>query len=363
VRVLHLPAAGCGNPWALATAERRMGLHSDVLVTAQDPYGYPAGINLHLERARSKYERYWRLALAFLRIRNRYDVFHFNSGTALLNFPHRGLHHLELPMYPRGKKLFVTFSGCDARQKYPTISRTAVSACRDEHCYGGVCNSGEKDRQRRAGIAKMARHVRHCWAQNPDLLRFLPAGQSSFLPYAVALADGDRTGWREPGRRLRIVHAPTQRAAKGTAHILAAVQRLERSHPGAFDFSLVENTAHRDALKRYADADLVIDQVLVGWYGNLAVEAMLMHKPVIARIDRDDLRFVPPRMAMEVPEAIIDAGPDSLYPVLARCVEARAWLKQRALAGQAYAQRWHDPGFVASLTVRRYEQSLDEPIA
>ena len=32
----------------------------------------------------------------------------------------------------------------------------------------------------------------------------------------------------------------------------------------------------------YAQADLVVDQVLIGWYGALAVETMAMGKPVIA---------------------------------------------------------------------------------
>ena len=343
-------------------AQRQMGLHSDVLVTVQDPFGYPAGTNLHLESVNSRYERYWRLGRAFLQIRSRYDVFHFNSGTALLNFPQHGLHHVELPLYPRNKKLFVTYSGCDARQKFTTVSRTSISACHNQDCYGGVCNSGEKDKQRRAGISKMARYVSHCWGQNPDLLRFLPAYKSSFLPYAVTITESEQRDWREPDRKLRIIHAPTQREAKGTAHILAAVERLGTSHPDTFEFSLVENTSHREALKRYADADLVIDQVLVGWYGNLAVESMLMHKPVVARIAREDLCFVPAQMAMDLTEAIIDASPDTLYPVLVRCVEDRGWLKERALAGQTYARRWHDPGFVASLTVEQYQRSMEEPL-
>lgn len=362
MKVLHLPAAACGNAWSLAMAERQKGLSSDVLVTALDPFGYPAGWNLHLESVHTRLERYWRLGKAFLQVRRRYDVYHFNSGATLLNFPQRGLHHLDLPFYPQGKKLFATYSGCDARQKYLTIARTSISACHNEHCYGGVCNSGEKDDQRRAGIAKMARHVSHFWAQNPDLLRFLPPDKTSFLPYAVDLAGLHRFDWREPGRKLRILHAPSQRDAKGTAHVLAAVARLEASHPGEFEFSLIENTPHQEAIKRYADADLVIDQVLVGWYGNLAVEAMLMHKPVIARIAKEDLIFVPSRMATEVAEAVIDANPDSLYPVLARCVEDRGWLKRHALAGREYARRWHDPGFVASLTVRQYQRSMDDRV-
>jgi len=104
-----------------------------------------------------------------------------------------------------------------------------------------------------------------------------------------------------------------------------------------------------------ARIDLVIDQIVIGWYGALAVEVMKMGKPVVARIAIEDLRFIPNAMASDVQEAIINADPDSIYDVLVRCIEDRAFLRQQSKAGLEYVHQWHDPKYVAGLTKERYE--------
>ena len=38
---------------------------------------------------------------------------------------------------------------------------------------------------------------------------------------------------------------------------------------------------------RYAAADLVVDQLNVGWYGLFSIEAMALGKPCIVRLDAD----------------------------------------------------------------------------
>ena len=40
------------------------------------------------------------------------------------------------------------------------------------------------------------------------------------------------------------------------------------------------------ALKIYEEADIVIDQVLIGWYGGFGVEVMKMGKPLAVYIRR-----------------------------------------------------------------------------
>ena len=64
---------------------------------------------------------------------------------------------------------------------------------------------------------------------------------------------------------------------------------------------------HAEAMKLYAQADLVIDQLLAGWYGGFAVETMAMGKPVVCYIRAEDLQFVPPAMVAELP--LIPARP------------------------------------------------------
>jgi hypothetical protein len=357
VKVLHLPSSVGGNAWGLARAERKLGLESTVLVASQNWLAYPADIALGLE-TRSNFGKLAGLARAFLRVRAKYDVFHFNAGMSLLHAPRHGLNQTELPYYPRRAALFVTYNGCDARQKFPTIARTKVSACHVAECYHGMCEYGRHDELRRRAITKMATHVRHLWAVNPDLLHFLPPESSSFLPYSVDTSEVEYrpSAFEQP--RLRILHAPTNRAAKGSGHILAALDRLAVTHGNRFEVRLVEGVPHAEAMRMYAEADIIVDQVLIGWYGGLAVETMAMGKPVIARIARDDLRFLPPDMARDVGETVIDADPTTIYEVLRRCVEDRAFLRERAAAGAEYARRWHDPMRVAAITKAAYEAAL-----
>src|SRR5262249_38314037 len=76
--------------------------------------------------------------------------------------------------------------------------------------------------------------------------------------------------------------------------IEAALQELA----SRFDFEYVpiRSVSHEDAMKLYRSADLVIDQLLAGWYGGIAVETMAMGKPVACYIPDEDLYVLPPEM-------------------------------------------------------------------
>lgn len=356
MKVLHLPTDVGGNAYGLSRGERTLGLQSEVLSETASKFGFPSDIQLNLENLPSFGElRYLKKILTFFKIRKSYDVFHFNYGSSLL---HRRFHpffyQLELPFYPSKAKLFATYNGCDARQKYPTMQRTQVAACHNDACYSGVCNSGKRDIERQKSIQKMANHVHHIWALNPDLLYFLPKGKSSFLPYTVSCFD---VPVHPPKleKKLRIVHAPTNQAAKGSAYILQALDRLKAKYSDLFEVILVQNMPHQQALECYKSADLIIDQVLIGWYGAFAVETMLMGKPVIARIAIEDLKFIPSQMANQLLGTVINTEPYQLYDVLEKCLNDRQFLAERAQASIEYARKWHDPLYVARLTKEKYE--------
>jgi glycosyltransferase involved in cell wall biosynthesis len=358
MKVLHLPTDVGGNAWGLSRGERFHGIKSDVLIETCSKFQFPADIQLNMDLIPpSRGKRFLKLAHTFLKIRNQYNVFHFNFGRSLLHRADNSFFcQFELPFYPRNAKLFVTYNGCDARQKYPTMCRTITAACHDEACYGGVCNSGERDKERRKGIEKMARYVQHMWALNPDLLYFLPKNKSSFLPYTVSQFECEIFS-PKLNKKLHVVHAPTQREAKGSKYIISALDSLKAKYPKQIDYILVENVSHQEARRLYQEADLVIDQVLIGWYGAFAVEAMLMGKPVIVRIAIDDLHFIPTRMKEELLQTVIHADPSNLYEVLEKCIHNREFLKDRGQASLEYARNWHNPRYVASLTKEKYEQN------
>jgi glycosyltransferase involved in cell wall biosynthesis len=152
------------------------------------------------------------------------------------------------------------------------------------------------------------------------------------------------------------VHAPTARAIKGTHHVLEALDGL-RAEGIEFDLELVEGRTQAEAREIYARADLVIDQIMLGWYGGLAVESMALGVPVVAHIRRADLDRVPPQFARDLP--IIDATPASLRAVLRGWLgERRAELPSVGRRGREFVERWHDPRRVAASVVGDYRAAL-----
>lgn len=354
LRILHLPTPVGGMPYGLSRAERSFGVDSRVLYAQSGWLKYPCDIDLEIDKCRNDFFRLVRLVDAFFSIRNQFDVFHFNWGSSLINLGRYGFPQIDIPFYPKRVKLFVTYNGCDARQKYATMRMRSIAACHEADCYKGICNSGKMDRIRRQNIKKMTSRVRHVWAVNPDLLNFLPAEKSTFLPYAIADSNLERHVPNFKKKKLTVVHAPTDRGAKGTPIILKTLENLKRKHPDRIDVLLIEGVSHENALKLYEKADLVIDQILVGWYGSFAVELMMMGKPVICRIEERDLKFIPSQMAHDIEDAFIHADPFTIFSVVERCLDDRLFLKAKSAAGMDFARKWHDSRWVASITLEQY---------
>lgn len=143
------------------------------------------------------------------------------------------------------------------------------------------------------------------------------------------------------GERVRIVHTPNHRTIKGTRHILAAVEQLR--HEGLpIDLVVVEAASNQAVLEQIAQADLVIDQLVIGWYAMVAIEAMTMGKPVICFI-RPDLRALYEGAgALQVDELpLISATPATLLDTLRRLVLDRDTLRQAGARGPAFVARHH----------------------
>lgn len=358
MRVLHLPTSVGNHSWCLSRGERELGLKSDVLVMEGSYLSYPSDYHVGLDGLRNTSARWWRLLKIFVEIRNKYDIFHFNWGSTLFTMRSLNLHHLELPFYPEESGLFVTYNGCDARQKYPTLSKgEGFSACK--YCSVEDCDSGELDRSRAKGIRKFEKKANFIWGLNPDIMDFLPDKNADFIPYAVAL-NLDRPPVPpsyKGGRSLRVGHAPTNRDIKGTKFLISAVEKINKNRPGSIELIMVEGVAHAAALNIYSQVDIIVDQLLIGWYGTLAVEAMLLGKPVIARIDSKDVERVPSRMREELQDCIINANPETIAATLLDILGSPDDLRRRGAASIEYAHKWHAPRYVAGLTLEKYQMA------
>jgi glycosyltransferase involved in cell wall biosynthesis len=373
LRVLHCPDVVGGNSAALAAAERELGLESTTVVLRPSPYGYPVDevVWADGDGVLVRELKRWRLLRRALRD---FDVVHFNFGSTIT--PHRvvrdaldaerassprlrawaayaaAVEQVDLPLLRRaGKTVFVTFQGDDARQGDRTDLRVNPSAEVSRGYY-----SAESDQNKRRRIARFARYADGMYALNPDLLRVLPA-RARFVPYAnVDLAGWQRQAPPSAGRPPVVLHVPTNREVKGTRFLVDAVSRLQ-AEGVELEFRLVEGVTRDEAKRLYESADLVVDQLLVGWYGGLAVEAMALDVPVVAYIREGDLELVPEQMRAEIP--VISAEPATIYDVLKELVTTRRGeLAEIGRRGGEYVRRWHDPLRIASGLAADYENAV-----
>ena len=358
MKVLHLPTSVGGMPWGLAQGERALGLQSDVLVLLDSWLRYPANkviFKSYQELLMSNIFGLVTLIKEIHQTKNHYDVFHFNFGTSLVDLWRVGLPLLDLPFYKKKGKIVVTYNGCDARQKYKTIQRVSFSACHNHECYKGRCNSAAREKGKQRKIAKFDQYAKAIFAVNPDLFYFLPK-RAQFLPYAIAdWTEIETSPYQGANRKFKIVHSPTNRVAKGSDIIIHSLHLLKKRYGDRIEVILVENLPLPKARRLYAEADLAIDQVLIGWYGGFAVEMMKMGKPVMAFIREEDLKFVPGEMAKECQQAIILVDPGNLYEKLCFLLENPEVLKGFREAALEYVHRWHNPVCVAGITKSVYE--------
>lgn len=377
LRVLHCPTPTGGNAQNLARAERRLGVDSTALIWYQDAFAFPVDEVLCPPTA----HLWWREAMRFVllrRVLRDYDIVHFNFGQTLMPqyVPTRGQTALKYPRwwywvygpYARllemrdlsllqraGKGIVMTYQGDDARQGDFCQAHFAISAAPEvEPDY----YTPMSDSRKRWRIEKIARYADRIYALNPDLLHVLPA-RAEFLPYTnVDLCQWTPAPTRESQtKRLTLVHAPTHRGVKGTRYVLEAVQRLQAQDRIDFEFLLVEGLSHAEARCVYQQADLLVDQLLVGWYGGLAVELMALGKPVVCYIREEDLQLIPVQMRRDMP--IIRATPITLYDVLKEwLVLRRAELWEMGQRSRVYVEQWHNPLQIAMRLKREYETIL-----
>ena len=124
------------------------------------------------------------------------------------------------------------------------------------------------------------------------------------------------------------------------------MERL-RSDGVEFEFELLRGPIPRnEALAVYRRADILVDQLLAGWYGGLAVELMALGTPVVAYLRQGDLPAVPAEMRSELP--VLNASPDTLYDVLREWLgPRRSELRELGRRSRGFVERWHDPMRIA----------------
>ncbi len=368
--IFHLPALVGDHGPALARIERNIGLGSVSVAEMPHPFGFDADVTLW-RPGESPLRLEWRRWGIFLRILLQARVVHYNWGRTLFpdlrprpspsekGWPRtlswayrlygRGMasrgHRRQRR---RGVRIVVTFQGDDARQvdacRSRGAERTADAMPNDEWTVG-------EDAWRRRIIRRFDHFADAIFALNPDLRWVLPE-RARFLPYLHWDPSGVRTTTRVPRAEMIVAHAPSVRARKGTDAVVRAVGEL-RAEGIPIQLRLIEGLPHAECIRAMSEADVFIDQLLYGWYGGAAVEAMSLGLPTIACIDERDLVWLPPAMARDLP--VRHATPDTVKACLLELVRMGAEARRRlGVDARAFVERWHDPRRIVRDVVQCY---------
>lgn len=138
------------------------------------------------------------------------------------------------------------------------------------------------------------------------------------------------------GRVPVVLHIPSRRTPpiKGTQFIDPILKSL--ACRGLIQYVSPEAVSHREMLRLMAQADVVIDQLLVGAYGVTAVEAMALGRSVICAVSDEVRRALP-----EDPP-LVTATPETLEADVHELIGEPDRYSELAARGREYARTWHD---------------------
>lgn len=261
-----------------------------------------------------------------------FDIFHFHFGLSLMS------DHSDLALLKQsGKKMFMHYWGSDIR---------CLSEARKLNKYVKVKSENEEVIKRR--LNDVSQYIDHCIVGDAELYEYAKNyfKQVSIVRTAIDLQKYMPVEPKQSNQKLLIVHAPTSPEIKGSPYILQAVEKLKSKYD--FEFQLIQNMPHEEAKTYYRKADIIIDQILIGSYGLLAVEAMAMAKPVITWISE----FMQDKYPAELP--IQSANPDTIASVLENLIVDKNLREECGIKGRKYVEKYHDMDVVAKELTKLY---------
>jgi hypothetical protein len=349
MRVLHLPLNIASQMDVLVRAQNDLGLHARGL--AINPVSMVSSDSLEALRVDRRTNWAYRASGLrnlphVLRAIHWADVLHWHFGECALprNFDLKIATWLKKPGV-------VEFWGSDIRiaeiesEMYPSYARA-----RSLNLYPHADSRAESAARQKLFASAGC----ECIVSDPVLRPHLQANLFSALHSSnrsIDLAEFQPNYPRADNTRPMIVHNPSNRLVKGTAAVLAAIEALRGRFD--FDFRLITNLPQRDALQLVRECDLLIDQVILGTYGLVSIEAMAFGKPAVCQINSLLLdRYMP-----DCP--IVNANPDNLAEVLAGLLTDGQRRHDLGRRGRAYVEKYHDSHQIARQLASIYQALID----
>jgi len=323
-----------------AKALREMGIES-LSVTYPDPFKRQIDIELlHGGNIIQKIIKHsWNYIRRFYWF-FKFNIFHFYYGTSL--FPKQ----FDLPLYKFfGKKVLMEYLGYDVQLYQYSIEKYKITNV--SHYYlPEISILSDKKKLNRLKFERKFLNKQIVCA--PYISEFVPG--SIVLPLAIDLREFKYHPAKIPINKVLILHAPTNRGNKGTEYIIDAIQRLINENY-QLELILAENLTHDELKLKYVECDIFIDQLLSGWYGTAAIEAMAIGRPTIAFIRESYKQYID--YGEDIP--IINANPESIYEVLIKIMHEKQLLPEIGRKSREFVEKIHDLRKVTTKIIELYK--------
>ena len=306
----------------------------------QHPLRYPSD----LSRGRfDVYSEVMTMLVFVSELISEFDVFNvFGCQTLLYN--------IDLPVYRElDKKVVMHYTGQEAR---------ILSLAARNNIYLTLAGGSNlfdflnRDMVNIAGLIIQSNYAHASLAYNNEFEGQLKLAYTEYfeIPQPIVLSDFDGKGLSVKNEaKFTIVHAAANADIKGSRYIAAAVDVLKEQYN--IEYIALSNAPHEEAKAVYAKADLIIDQLILGWHGILSLEAMAMGKPVICYLCEE---FFEQAHVKDIP--IINADIDSIKDKIEWTISNKDKLEELGKKGLEYVKKNHDSKKIAGQLLSAYER-------
>ena len=346
MKVLHGLTGAAGQPFMLSRSLRKIGVKADNVLIGHNRFGYESDHIIEVS------DNPFMAASGFLKQHaGEYDIFHLHFRPFFYAHPS----HLAFPTFAdllclkaAGKRIVFHFRGSEIRLHSEFAAKSPYNYVREDP-HNLISKFPEETMLRyREMVRTLADEV---LVSDEELLSYVPG--ATIVPRAMDL---DRLSFVGPVNQKKplIIHAPSRPQVKGSRHVRQAIEKL-KDKGLEFDYRQVEGLSHKEALDLYKKADIIIDQLRIGWYGVLSVEAMALGKAVVCYI-RDDLK-----QHLPAPPPLLSATPDDLDRRLEELILSPSSREELGKAGRAWVEEHHDCQKIALQLKDIYSRILQEP--
>ncbi len=142
-------------------------------------------------------------------------------------------------------------------------------------------------------------------------------------------------------KSIKILHAPNHKEIKGTKYIEQAIYEL-KAEGYSIEYVFIQNLPNNEFIKMVQSADIVVDQLVMGWYAMFAMEAMAAGKTTICYLRKDLVELYECAGCIEKDEIpLINANIYTIKEVLKNLIDNRDNLKDIGRASREYVEKYH----------------------